>query len=327
MSSQIEKLHILNLFAKRLRDCRITLKTYLFDFQKSKDKDFETDFPALSDDIELFSRVVKELLAVGIENLSLIPEVSEISELVKISRFQITDFYIEINYKKFSIYAAKNKYEKVMYYIYRINQKSNSENITLEAAFEQMRNKEYSNYSEVKSFADTLSVKIDKLSNLIITLHKVMKELSTLQVQIYTLKSVIISNSNPVPIGYQFLDQTYNYILFQKDGYIFHQPTRFSTKYLSDVLGLSELSKEYKPEYKPNEQEQKISLSEAFTLFSESKDFIINEFFKVKYGIEINRLISYEILNNWIYDDEKVNEITHSDIFLPDSDDNSSVFI
>lgn len=323
MSSQIEKLHILNLFAKRLRDCRITLKTYLFDFQKSKDKDFETDFPALSDDIELFSRVVKELLAVGIENLSLIPEVSEISELVKISRFQITDFYIEINCKKLSIYAAKNKYEKVMYYIYRINQKSNSENITLEAAFEQMRNKEYSNYSEVKSFADTLSVKIDKLSNLIITLHKVMKELSTLQVQIYTLKSVIISNSNPVPIGYQFLDQTYNYILFQIDDYIFHQPTRFSTKYLSDVLGLSELSKEYKP----NEQEQKISLSEAFTLFSESKDFIINEFFKVKYGIEINRLISYEILNNWIYDDEKVNEITHSDIFLPDSDDNSSVFI
>lgn len=323
MSSQIEKLHILNLFAKRLRDCRITLKTYLFDFQKSKDKDFETDFPALSDDIELFSRVVKELLAVGIENLSLIPEVSEISELVKISRFQITDFYIEINCKKLSIYAAKNKYEKVMYYIYRINQKSNSENITLEAAFEQMRNKEYSNYSEVKSFADTLSVKIDKLSNLIITLHKVMKELSTLQVQIYTLKSVIISNSNPVPIGYQFLDQTYNYILFQIDGYIFHQPTRFSTKYLSDVLGLSELSKEYKA----NEQEQKISLSEAFTLFSESKDFIMNEFFKVKYGIEINRLISYEILNNWIYDDEKVNEITHSDIFLPDSDDNSSVFI
>ena len=323
MSSQIEKLHILNLFAKRLRDCRITLKTYLFDFQKSKDKDFETDFPALSDDIELFSRVVKELLAVGIENLSLIPEVSEISELVKISRFQITDFYIEINCKELSIYAAKNKYEKVMYYIYRITQKSNSENITLEAAFEQMRNKEYSNYSEVKSFADTLSVKIDKLSNLIITLHKVMKELSTLQVQIYTLKSVIISNSNPVPIGYQFLDQTYNYILFQIDGYIFHQPTRFSAKYLSDVLGLSELSKEYKP----NEQEQKISLSEAFTLFSESKDFIINEFFKVKYGIEINRLISYEILNNWIYDDEKVNEITHSDIFLPDSDDNSSVFI
>jgi hypothetical protein len=210
-----------------------------------------------------------------------------------------------------------------MYYIYRINQKSNSENITLEAAFEQMRNKEYSNYSEVKSFADTLSVKIDKLSNLIITLHKVMKELSTLQVQIYTLKSVIISNSNPVPIGYQFLDQTYNYILFQIDGYIFHQPTRFSTKYLSDVLGLSELSKEYKA----NEQEQKISLSEAFTLFSESKDFIMNEFFKVKYGIEINRLISYEILNNWIYDDEKVNEITHSDIFLPNSDDNSSVFI
>lgn len=323
MSSQIEKLHILNLFAKRLRDCRITLKTYLFDFQKSKDKNFETDFPALSDDIELFSRVVKELLAVGIENLSLIPEVSEISELVKISRFQITDFYIEINCKKLSIYAAKNKYEKVMYYIYRINQKSNSENITLEAAFEQMRNKEYSNYSEVKSFADTLSVKIDKLSNLIITLHKVMKELSTLQVQIYTLKSVIISNSNPVPIGYQFLDQTYNYILFQIDGYIFHQPTRFSTKYLSDVLGLSELSKEYKA----NEQEQKISLSEAFTLFSESKDFIMNEFFKVKYGIEINRLISYEILNNWIYDDEKVNEITHSDIFLPNSDDNSSVFI
>lgn len=323
MSSQIEKLHILNLFAKRLRDCRITLKTYLFDFQKSKDKDFETDFPALSDDIELFSRVVKELLAVGIENLSLIPEVSEISELVKISRFQITDFYIEINCKKLSIYAAKNKYEKVMYYIYRINQKSNSENITLEAAFEQMRNKEYSNYSEVKSFADTLSVKIDKLSNLIITLHKVMKELSTLQVQIYTFKSVIISNSNPVPIGYQFLDQTYNYILFQIDGYIFHQPTRFSTKYLSDVLGLSELSKEYKA----NEQEQKISLSEAFTLFSESKDFIMNEFFKVKYGIEINRLISYEILNNWIYDDEKVNEITHSDIFLSDSDDNSSVFI
>lgn len=323
MSSQIEKLHILNLFAKRLRDCRITLKTYLFDFQKSKDKDFETDFPALSDDIELFSRVVKELLAVGIENLSLIPEVSEISELVKISRFQITDFYIEINCKKLSIYAAKNKYEKVMYYIYRINQKSNSENITLEAAFEQMRNKEYSNYSEVKSFADTLSVKIDKLSNLIITLHKVMKELSTLQVQIYTLKSVIISNSNPVPTGYQFLDQTYNYILFQIDGYIFHQPTRFSTKYLSDVLGLSELSKEYKA----NEQEQKISLSEAFTLFSESKDFIMNEFFKVKYGIEINRLISYEILNNWIYDDEKVNEITHSDIFLPNSDDNSSVFI
>lgn len=323
MSSQIEKLHILNLFAKRLRDCRITLKTYLFDFQKSKDKDFETDFPALSDDIELFSRVVKELLAVGIENLSLIPEVSEISELVKISRFQITDFYIEINCKKLSIYAAKNKYEKVMYYIYRINQKSNSENITLEAAFEQMRNKEYSNYSEVKSFADTLSVKIDKLSNLIITLHKVMKELSTLQVQIYTLKSVIISNSNPVPIGYQFLDQTYNYILFQIDGYIFHQPTRFSTKYLSDVLGLSELSKEYKA----NEQEQKISLSEAFTPFSESKDFIMNEFFKVKYGIEINRLISYEILNNWIYDDEKVNEITHSDIFLPNSDDNSSVFI
>lgn len=323
MSSQIEKLHILNLFAKRLRDCRITLKTYLFDFQKSKDKDFETDFPALSDDIELFSRVVKELLAVGIENLSLIPEVSEISELVKISRFQITDFYIEINCKELSIYAAKNKYEKVMYYIYRITQKSNSENITLEAAFEQMRNKEYSNYSEVKSFADTLSVKIDKLSNLIITLHKVMKELSTLQVQIYTLKSVIISNCNPVPIGYQFLDQTYNYILFQIDGYIFHQPTRFSTKYLSDVLGLSELSKEYKA----NEQEQKISLSEAFTLFSESKDFIMNEFFKVKYGIEINRLISYEILNNWIYDDEKVNEITHSDIFLPDSDDNSSVFI
>ena len=53
----------------------------------------------------------------------------------------------------------------------------------------------------------------------------------------------------------------------------------------------------------------------------------MNEFFKVKYGIEINRLISYEILNNWIYDDEKVNEITHSDIFLPNSDDNSSVFI
>lgn len=320
MSSQIEKLHILNLFAKRLRDCRITLKTYLFDFQKSKDKDFETDFPTLSVGIENFIGTIKDLTSI---NSALIPSGLDFIDLIKISKSQLCDFYIEINGRKVSIFAAKNKYEKVMYYIYRITQKSNSENITLEAAFEQMRNKEYSNYSEVKSFADTLSVKIDKLSNLIITLHKVMKELSTLQVQIYTLKSVIISNSNPVPIGYQFLDQTYNYILFQIDGYIFHQPTRFSTKYLSDVLGLSELSKEYKA----NEQEQKISLSEAFTLFSESKDFIMNEFFKVKYGIEINRLISYEILNNWIYDDEKVNEITHSDIFLPDSDDNSSVFI
>ena len=320
MTSQIEKLHTLNLFAKNLRDSRITMKTYLFDFQKSKDKDFEADFPTLSVGIENFIGTIKDLTRI---NSALIPSGLDFIDLIKISKSQLCDFYIEINGRKVSIFAAKNKYEKVMYYIYRITQKSNSENITLEAAFEQMRNKEYSNYSEVKSFADTLSVKIDKLSNLIITLHKVMKELSTLQVQIYTLKSVIISNSNPVPIGYQFLDQTYNYILFQIDGYIFHQPTRFSTKYLSDVLGLSELSKEYKA----NEQEQKISLSEAFTLFSESKDFIMNEFFKVKYGIEINRLISYEILNNWIYDDEKVNEITHSDIFLPDSDDNSSVFI
>lgn len=320
MTSQIEKLHTLNLFAKNLRDSRITMKTYLFDFQKSKDKDFEADFPTLSVGIENFIGTIKDLTSI---NSALIPSGLDFIDLIKISKSQLCDFYIEINGRKVSIFAAKNKYEKVMYYIYRITQKSNSENITLEAAFEQMRNKEYSNYSEVKSFADTLSVKIDKLSNLIITLHKVMKELSTLQVQIYTLKSVIISNCNPVPIGYQFLDQTYNYILFQIDGYIFHQPTRFSTKYLSDVLGLSELSKEYKA----NEQEQKISLSEAFTLFSESKDFIMNEFFKVKYGIEINRLISYEILNNWIYDDEKVNEITHSDIFLPDSDDNSSVFI
>lgn len=320
MTSQIEKLHTLNLFAKNLRDSRITMKTYLFDFQKSKDKDFEADFPTLSVGIENFIGTIKDLTSI---NSALIPSGLDFIDLIKISKSQLCDFYIEINGRKVSIFAAKNKYEKVMYYIYRITQKSNSENITLEAAFEQMRNKEYSNYSEVKSFADTLSVKIDKLSNLIITLHKVMKELSTLQVQIYTLKSVIISNSNPVPIGYQFLDQTYNYILFQIDGYIFHQPTRFSTKYLSDVLGLSELSKEYKA----NEQEQKISLSEAFTLFSESKDFIMNEFFKVKYGIEINRLISYEILKNWIYDDEKVNEITHSDIFLPDSDDNSSVFI
>lgn len=320
MTSQIEKLHTLNLFAKSLRDSRITMKTYLFDFQKSKDKDFEADFPTLSVGIENFIGTIKDLTSI---NSALIPSGLDFIDLIKISKSQLCDFYIEINGRKVSIFAAKNKYEKVMYYIYRITQKSNSESITLEAAFEQMRNKEYSNYSEVKSFADTLSVKTDKLSNLIITLHKVMKELSTLQVQIYTLKSVIISNCNPVPIGYQFLDQTYNYILFQKDGYIFHQPTRFSTKYLSDVLGLSELSKEYKA----NEQEQKISLSEAFTLFSESKDFIINEFFKVKYGIEINRLISYEILNNWIYDDEKVNEITHSDIFLPDSDDNSSVFI
>lgn len=324
MTSQIEKLHTLNLFAKSLRDSRITMKTYLFDFQKSKDKDFETDFPTLSVGIENFIGTINNLTSI---NSALIPSGLDFIDLIKISKSLLCDFYIEINGRKVSIFSAKNKYEKVMYYIYRITQKSNSENITLEAAFEQMRNKEYSNYSEVKSFADTLSVKIDKLSNLIITLHKVMKELSTLQVQIYTLKSVIISNSNPVPIGYQFLDQTYNYILFQIDGYIFHQPTRFNTKYLSDVLGLSELSKEYKPEYKPNEQEQKISLSEAFTLFSESKDFIINEFFKVKYGIEINRLISYEILNNWIYDDEKVNEITHSDIFLSDSDDNSSVFI
>lgn len=320
MSSQIEKLHTLNLFAKSLRDSRITMKIYLFDFQKSKDKDFETDFPTLSVGIENFIGTINDLTSI---NSALIPSGFDFIDLIKISKSLLCDFYIEINGRKVSIFSAKNKYEKVMYYIYRIAQKSNSENITLEAAFEQMRNKEYSNYSEVKSFADTLSVKIDKLSNLIITLHKVMKELSTLQVQIYTLKSVIISNSNPVPIGYQFLDQTYNYILFQIDGYIFHQPTRFSTKYLSDVLGLSELSKEYKP----NEQEQKISLSEAFTLFPESKDFIINEFFKVKYGIENNRLISYEILNNWIYDDEKVNEITHSDIFLPDSDDNSSVFI
>ena len=320
MTSQIEKLHTLNLFAKSLRDSRITMKTYLFDFQKSKDKDFETDFPTLSVGIENFIGTINNLTSI---NSALIPSGLDFIDLIKISKSLLCDFYIEINGRKVSIFFAKNKYEKVMYYIYRITQKSNSENITLEAAFEQMRNKEYSNYSEVKSFADTLSVKIDKLSNLIITLHKVMKELSTLQVQIYTLKSVIISNSNPVPIGYQFLDQTYNYILFQIDGYIFHQPTRFSTKHLSDVLGLSELSKEYKP----NEQEQKISLSEAFTLFPESKDFIINEFFKVKYGIEINRLISYEILNNWIYDDEKVNEITHSDIFLPDSDDNSSVFI
>lgn len=320
MTSQIEKLHTLNLFAKSLRDSRITMKTYLFDFQKSKDKDFEADFPTLSVGIENFIGTIKDLTSI---NSALIPSGLDFIDLIKISKSQLCDFYIEINGRKVSIFAAKNKYEKVMYYIYRITQKSNSESITLEAAFEQMRNKEYSNYSEVKSFADTLSVKTDKLSNFIITLHKVMKELSTLQVQIYTLKSVIISNSNPVPIGYQFLDQTYNYILFQIDGYIFHQPTRFSTKYLSDVLGLSELSKEYKP----NEQEQKISLSEAFTLFSESKDFIVNEFFKVKYGIEINRLISYEILNNWIYDDEKVNEITHSDIFLPDSDDNLSVFI
>lgn len=320
MTSQIEKLHTLNLFAKSLRDSRITMKTYLFDFQKSKDKDFEAYFPTLSVGIENFIGTIKDLTSI---NSALIPSGLDFIDLIKISKSQLCDFYIEINGRKVSIFAAKNKYENVMYYIYRITQKSNSESITLEAAFEQMRNKEYSNYSEVKSFADTLSVKTDKLSNLIITLHKVMKELSTLQVQIYTLKSVIISNCNPVPIGYQFLDQTYNYILFQIDGYIFHQPTRFSTKYLSDVLGLSELSKEYKA----NEQEQKISLSEAFTLFSESKDFIMNEFFKVKYGIEINRLISYEILNNWIYDDEKVNEITHSDIFLPDSDDNSSVFI
>lgn len=320
MTSQIEKLHTLNLFAKSLRDSRITMKTYLFDFQKSKDKDFETDFPTLSVGIENFIGTVNDLTSI---NSALIPSGFDFIDLIKISKSLLCDFYIEINGRKISIFAAKNKYEKVMYYIYRITQKSNSESITLESAFEQMCNSEYSNYSEVKSFADTLSVKIDKLSNLIITLHKVMKELSTLQVQIYTLKSVIISNSNPVPIGYQFLDQTYNYILFQIDGYIFHQPTRFSGKYLSDVLELSELSKEYKP----NEQEQKISLSEAFTLFSESKDFIMNEFFKVKYGIEINRLIGCEILNNWIYDDKAVNGITHSDIFLSDSDDNSSVFI
>lgn len=218
MTSQIEKLHTLNLFAKSLRDSRITMKTYLFDFQKSKDKDFETDFPTLSVGIENFIGTINNLTSI---NSALIPSGLDFIDLIKISKSLLCDFYIEINGRKVSIFSAKNKYEKVMYYIYRITQKSNSENITLEAAFEQMRNKEYSNYSEVKSFADTLSVKIDKLSNLIITLHKVMKELSTLQVQIYTLKSVIISNSNPVPIGYQFLDQTYNYILFQIDGYIF----------------------------------------------------------------------------------------------------------
>lgn len=37
MSSQIEKLHILNLFAKRLRDCRITLKTYFSDMKGDSD--------------------------------------------------------------------------------------------------------------------------------------------------------------------------------------------------------------------------------------------------------------------------------------------------
>lgn len=323
MSSQIEKLHILNLFAKRLRDCRITLKTYLFDFQKSKDKDFETDFPALSDDIELFSRVVKELLAVGIENLSLIPEVSEISELVKISRFQITDFYIEINYKKLSIYVAKNKYEKVMYYIYRIKQKSSSENISLEAAFEKMRNNEYSNYSELQSYADTLGIKIDKLSNLIIVLHKVMKVLSTLQVQIYTLKSIIISNSTPIPIGYQYLDQTYNYILFRVDKYIFHQPTRFSKDYLSDVLDLPELDIEY---IASTDVEPKLSLSEAFTLFLDSSN-VVNENFKIKYGLEIGRLANYSILDDWIYDESNETGIYDS-VFLPNIDSsNEAAFV
>ena len=38
MTSQIEKLHTLNLFAKSLRDSRITMKTYLFDFKKVKIK-------------------------------------------------------------------------------------------------------------------------------------------------------------------------------------------------------------------------------------------------------------------------------------------------
>lgn len=173
MTSQIEKLHTLNLFAKSLRVSRITMKTYLFDFQKSKDKDFETDFPTLSVGIENFIGTINDLTSI---NSALIPSGFDFIDLIKISKSLLCDFYIEINGRKVSIFSAKNKYEKVMYYIYRITQKSNSENITLEAAFEQMRNKEYSNYSEVKSFADTLSVKIDKLSNLIITLHKVMKE-------------------------------------------------------------------------------------------------------------------------------------------------------
>ena len=79
----------------------------------------------------------------------------------------------------------------------------------------------------------------------------------------------------------------------------------------------------------PKDLKERVIRYKAKTNMSESEivNVALNEFFKVKYGIEINRLISYEILNNWIYDDEKVNEITHSDIFLPDSDDNSSVFI
>ena len=320
MTSQIEKLHTLNLFAKSLRDSRITMKTYLFDFQKSKDKDFETDFPTLSVGIENFIGTINNLTSI---NSALIPSGLDFIDLIKISKSLLCDFYIEINGRKVSIFSAKNKYEKVMYYIYRITQKSNSENITLEAAFEQMRNKEYSNYSEVKSFADTLSVKIDKLSNLIITLHKVMKELSTLQVQIYTLKSIIISNSTPIPIGYQYLDQTYNYILFRVDKYIFHQPTRFSKDYLSDVLDLPELDIEY---IASTDVEPKLSLSEAFTLFLDSSN-VVNENFKIKYGLEIGRLANYSILDDWIYDESNETGIYDS-VFLPNIDSsNEAAFV
>lgn len=320
MTSQIEKLHTLNLFAKSLRDSRITMKTYLFDFQKSKDKDFETDFPTLSVGIENFIGTVNDLTSI---NSALIPSGFDFIDLIKISKSLLCDFYIEINGRKVSIFSAKNKYEKVMYYIYRITQKSNSENITLEAAFEQMRNKEYSNYSEVKSFADTLSVKIDKLSNLIIVLHKVMKVLSTLQVQIYTLKSIIISNSTPIPIGYQYLDQTYNYILFRVDKYIFHQPTRFSKDYLSDVLDLPELDIEY---IASTDVEPKLSLSEAFTLFLDSSN-VVNENFKIKYGLEIGRLANYSILDDWIYDESNETGIYDS-VFLPNIDSsNEAAFV
>lgn len=83
MTSQIEKLHTLNLFAKSLRDSRITMKTYLFDFQKSKDKDFETDFPTLSVGIENFIGTINNLTSI---NSALIPSGLDFIDLIKISR-------------------------------------------------------------------------------------------------------------------------------------------------------------------------------------------------------------------------------------------------
>lgn len=264
MPTQAEKLHTLNILAKKLRDSRITLKEYLFGFQKSKDSDFFNDYPSLSKDMEEFINLTKKLVSV----IDLIPRdcISEIYDLFRISKLTVSDLYIDYEGKKLGLFSLKNLYEKKKFY--------NSD------------------------FSDSFERDIEKMRLLTLSLHNIVKEFSTFQVEIYRLKEIVISNSYSVATGFQVIDSK-RYILFKTGDFIFHQPTVFSKEYLSDTLKLCELDNAI-----CETEHTDVSLPVALTLFDDCRNSKPDELFIHKYGlVEQSNNISLDDFSDWLYTD------------------------